>query len=284
MQGFPWWSLEHLSQQGKLAQTKWIVENIGAHLSNQTWLITEKQSDAQQLSIFRRKYLVKQFHQEDTFERNNKHRLDIDRYIAEQGLGPKVQFVSEDEKVVIYEYLWKPLLQEVSDNELCIQRVAQALARTHQLRPKLSKVTLRSQLEQYCAELAKYKPQDAARMLEDITSYRVLFERCEQQPQVFCHNDMSMDHIYVTPELKIIDWEYAGYNHPGFDIAMAVAINDFYDDEIDCLINEYNLHAAYTFTRDELPDWLRVVALVNRIWFKLQEAVAGHATAAVGAD
>ncbi|HLV48673.1 MAG TPA: phosphotransferase [Aliidiomarina sp.] len=279
MQGFPWWSLEHLPEPGN-----WTVEDIGAHLSNRTWLITKKQLGLTHAGVSQTKYLVKQFRHDQEFGRDNKRVLTIDRYVAKLGLGPRIFFVSEEQGVVIYEHLDNPLLSEVTDNDLRIQRVGQSLARIHQLTPELQQVNLRTQLEQYCVALAKYKPNDAARMREDIASYQALFDKCEEQPQVFCHNDLSMDHIFVTPELKIIDWEYAGYNHPGMDIAMAVVMNDLYEDEINCLLNEYNLHSAHSFTRDELPDWLRIVALVNRIWFKVQEAVAESATAVVSAD
>ncbi len=277
MQGFPWWSLEHLTGQGT-----WTVEDIGAHLSNRTWLVKNKHPSAQTMAS-QLTYVVKQFRHGEEFGRDSKQVLNIDNYVAELGLGPRVVFVSEDLTVVIYEYLNKPLLSEVTDDALRIQRVAQALAQIHQLTPELKKVTLRSQLEQYCLALEQYKPKDAARMREDIASYQVLFDKCEQQPQVFCHNDLSMDHIFVTPELKIIDWEYAGYNHPGMDIAMAVVMNDLYEEEINCLLNEYNLHSVHSIHRDDLPDWLRVVALVNRVWFKVQEAVAESATA-ISAD
>lgn len=278
MQGFPWWSLEHLPVSGS-----WKVEDVGAHLSNRTWLITNKKV-GEHGTAAKAQYLVKQFRHGQEFGRDSKRMLAIDNYVAEQGMGPRIEFVNEEKGVVIYEHLTNPLFFTINDNEARIQCVAQAIAQIHQLTPAVDKTTLRSKLEQYCNALAIYKPNDAARMREDIESYQSLFAKCEQEPQLFCHNDMSMDHVFITPEIKVIDWEYAGYNHPAMDIAMAVVMNDFHDDEIDCFLNEYNLHSSYKLNRDDLPDWLRIVALLNRIWFKVQEAITAAATAAEEAD
>lgn len=273
MQGFPWWSLEHLPEC-----ESWMVKDIGANLSNRTWLVTNKKAGTQVTSKTA-KYLIKQFRHGEEFGRDHQRVLNIDHYVAEMGIGPQVVYVNEEKGVVIYEHLSNPLLLTVNDVTERIQRLAQALAQVHSLTPSLKQVSLRAQLETYCDSLASFKPNDAARMREDVESYRSLFDKCEQQPQVFCHNDLSMNHVFVTPELKVIDWEYAGYNHPGLDLAMAVAMNDLYDDEIDVLFDEYNLHSKHKVSRDDLPDWLRVVALVNRIWFKVQEAIVQGAAA-----
>ena len=79
--------------------------------------------------------------------------------------------------------------------------------------------------------------------------------------------------FFFRPELKIIDWEYAGYGHPAFDVASTIVINDLYDDEIDTFIETYNQSAKHMIDREGLRDWIRLVALINRIWFQLQEAL-----------
>ncbi|RUO39792.1 hypothetical protein CWE15_08515 [Aliidiomarina taiwanensis] len=272
MQGFPWWCLEHLGEDAK-----WAVEDIGAHLSNRTWLVTEKKSCAMRAAA--QKYLVKQLQHGEEFARSNKAVITLERYIAEKGLGPRVVFVSEDHSVIIYEHIEQPLAIALESQTARVEKLAEALARIHQLTPETNRIGVRQQLEQYCHALAYYNEQEAERLREDIASYHDLFAQCEQQPQVFCHNDLSMDHVFLTPDLKIIDWEYAGYSHPGMDLAMTVVMNDLYDEEIACLLDSYNERAEHRVLREELPDWIRVVALINRVWFKLQEAVTQEATA-----
>lgn len=275
MQGFPWWCLEHLGEDAK-----WSVEDIGAHLSNRTWLVTKKKPCSKSVVTgAAQKYFIKQFQHGEEFSRNNQAVITLDQYIAEKGLGPRVVFVSDDHSVIIYEHIEQPLVVALDSQYSRVEKLAEALAHIHQLKPEVNRVGIRQQLEQYCHALAHYNQQAAERLREDIASYHDLFAQCEQQPQVFCHNDLSMDHVFLTPEINVIDWEYAGYSHPGMDLAMTVVMNDLYDEEIGWLLDSYNERAEHPVLREDLPDWLRVVALVNRVWFKLQEAVTQKATA-----
>lgn len=272
------WSLEHLSPSLS-QQSRWDIQTIGANLSNRTWLVNEQQNKATQTA-----YLVKHYQHNNVFGRDAKRLLALERYVAEQGIAPQIYFADEAAAVVIYEYLTPNLLALEYEQEVQIQYLAQALARIHQLTPQLPQQSLQQKLEGYCQVLAQYKPMDAARLREDVQAYQSLLDKNAALPQVFCHNDLSMEHIFLTPELKVIDWEYASYNHPAMDIAMAVVMNDLHEGEICCLVEEYNRWATYPLRREELPDWLRLVALVNHIWFKLSEAVAEQTTASKSAS
>ena len=47
------------------------------------------------------------------------------------------------------------------------------------------------------------------------------FETIERYPKdhVLCHNDLNPKNIFITDEVKLIDWEYAGVNDRYFDLA-----------------------------------------------------------------
>ncbi len=45
-----------------------------------------------------------------------------------------------------------------------------------------------------------------------------------------CHNDLVAGNIIATPELRLLDWEYACDNDPLFDLAIVVAHHDLSED------------------------------------------------------
>ena len=43
-------------------------------------------------------------------------------------------------------------------------------------------------------------------------------------PHTMCHNDINIDNVLLTQDtLDIIDWEFAGYNDPGYDFGRVIA-------------------------------------------------------------
>src|SRR5690554_5759235 len=157
MQGFPWWCLEHLGEDAK-----WAIEDIGAHLSNRTWLVTQKQSCALPTKTnTTHKFIVKQFQNESEFARNNQAVIRLDKYIADQGLGPQVVFVSNDYHVIAYEHIEQPMVMALDSQQACIEKLAEALVRIHQLTPEVASVPVRSQMEQYCKALALFDETEA---------------------------------------------------------------------------------------------------------------------------
>ena len=55
-----------------------------------------------------------------------------------------------------------------------------------------------------------------------------------------CHNDINQDNILLTDDtLDIIDWEFAGYNDPGYDFGRVIIGYDFDDKSIDEILEAY---------------------------------------------
>lgn len=252
---FPEWCLAKLPSKGP-----WQVDPVGDQLSNQTWKISNSKET----------YFVKQFLHDVEFGRDSHAMLAIERFFADLDMAPKLIFVSLLDGLVIYEYLEQELSESVERPDLRIRVLARALAGVHHQSPRVNTPPLRARLQAYCKTLAASNPREAERMREDLDSYEGLLHKVEQGPSVFCHHDLSMNHVFLTPHLKIIDWEYAGYNHPGIDVAMCIAINDLYEEEIDWFFEEYNEYAPYALQREDLPNWLRLVAFMNHLWFKVQ--------------
>lgn len=92
-----------------------------------------------------------------------------------------------------------------------------------------------------------------------------LFGYVEQDGVVktICHNDINGDNCLLTDKsFDVIDWEFAGYNDPGFDFGRVLAGYDFADKEIDEILSAY---FGRTATKLERLHWLAYVAIHN--WY-----------------
>lgn len=254
---FPAECLAHLPEHGV-----WNIAPIGRNLTNATWRIHND----------RQTYCVKQYLQRGFFHPQLEHAYQLDSQLASLGIAPQLVWSNLASGVCVFEWIAGPTLADEHDGCKRAQELGRTLARIHQIQPNLAAWSLRSRVEHYCAMLATLNPRAGARAHSDCASYSDLFTRWEQEPQVFCHHDLQAEHIFATDPIHVIDWEYAGYGHPEFDIASAIIINDLYEDEINELLASYHEQNGSIVHRDDLRDWLRLVALINRIWFELQEA------------
>lgn len=55
----------------------------------------------------------------------------------------------------------------------------------------------------------------------------------------FCHNDLVAENIIATPELRLLDWEYACDNDPLFDLATVVAHHDLSERRTSFFLDRY---------------------------------------------
>ena len=80
-----------------------------------------------------------------------------------------------------------------------------------------------------------------------------------------CHNDINIDNVLLTETtLDIIDWEFAGYNDPGYDFGRVIAGLEYEADEPKIL----EILAAYfgrPATEREHLHWMAYSALHN--WY-----------------
>ena len=60
--------------------------------------------------------------------------------------------------------------------------------------------------------------------------------------KTMCHNDINIDNVLCTENsLDIIDWEFAGYNDPGYDFGRVIAGLDYEadDERVDIILEAY---------------------------------------------
>lgn len=263
----PWQQLTFLTP------IDWRVEPVGQQLINQTWLLTHVQEPQHQL-------IVKQNKQSYQFGRNIQQVLAIEYQMSEAGVGAPIVFLSAEEALVVYEYLAVPLTKAVPKRHDQIILLAEVMASIHVLKPEADTPPLEVQFEVLCQSLLQAQPHNKAKIKQLYKDYIHTLKQCAECSMVFAHNDLAFQHLYVQDcsnqsAVRVIDWEYAGYTPVGFDLAMAIVVNDLHQEEIDLFIQVYNHYAPHNaFQRDDLTAWIRVVALTNKTWFSLQQALS----------
>jgi thiamine kinase-like enzyme len=88
---------------------------------------------------------------------------------------------------------------------------------------------------------------------------------CDGRKKVLSHNDLNPGNLLWNKKFYFLDWEYAGLNHPCFDIAS--------------LVNAYKLDPAQVhelsigyggdqelFVIERLNDWIEFIHSLNEIW------------------
>lgn len=274
MATFPEGCLAKLPYEGP-----WEKQEAGAGRANQAWLINNGQQ----------KLVVKRFLHQQSFAGglSQGSLLTLEQQLAQAGIGAPVVYTDTEQGLLVSKWLGEQRFLEEASRLQQARLAGKTLARIHHQQPDIPPWSLKDRTLQYCDALAELKPELAAALKADCADYAALFERWEQGPSCFCHNDLNLEHIFVSEQTRVIDWEYAGFGHPGFDLASTVICNDFMDEQVDELVYYYNdSQPPVPQDRDELIDWMRLVALVNHAWFSLQQALQEKAQAvrATGTD
>lgn len=80
-----------------------------------------------------------------------------------------------------------------------------------------------------------------------------------------CHNDINIDNVLLTEDtLDIIDWEFAGYNDPGYDFGRVIAGLDYEVDEPK-IMDILEAYFGRPATEKEHLHWMAYTAIHN--WY-----------------
>ena len=92
----------------------------------------------------------------------------------------------------------------------------------------------------YIAGLRKSGSRIAERLGELQEINEKLESRVGKVDIVFCHNDLLAGNVFDDgARLWLLDWDYAGFNAPMFDLANLCSNNNFYPAEEDALLQAY---------------------------------------------
>jgi thiamine kinase len=80
-----------------------------------------------------------------------------------------------------------------------------------------------------------------------------------------CHNDIIAQNVIATPQLKLLDWEYACDNDPFFDLASLVGYHNL-DDRLANALLESFAGGADSERREHLAEQVRVYDAIQWLW------------------
>jgi aminoglycoside phosphotransferase (APT) family kinase protein len=144
------------------------------------------------------------------------------RAAADAGLGPRVLAADPARGLLLTEWLPGAVLQAGAlETPDLLPEVAALLRAVHASPIQGPRLDLVAVIDRY-ASLGGPTAAGPA------TEARHLLKACRASPGLppaFCHNDPSPANILACESngLRLIDWEYAGHNHPEFDLAVFAA-------------------------------------------------------------
>lgn len=200
----------------------------------------------------------------------------LQRSLAQHHLTPSVIATSSDYRWVLHQWIAAPSLSSLHDADEQSRVLALTLWRIHQQRPKLPRWSLQQRVANYVAAVARVDDEVAKHQQHELEAYSDLIELWDSHQAVFCHNDLSADHVLLSTPHRVVDWEYAGYGHACFDIASCIEINQLSDGAQQNLCRVYSEVSGTPHKSQELsqqlPRWRGLLQVINALWTQAQQA------------
>ncbi len=150
---------------------------------------------------------------------------------AEAGLANPVLYV--DDRVLLSEYAEGEVWQTASFGApVALERLAFALRQMHALPPTGRRFDAAAAAKIYASLI------DSDRELLR-TCQRIVEAAGAPGSRCFCHNDLVAGNIISTPDVRFLDWEYAGDNDPLFDLATVVEHHELSEESANHLLDAY---------------------------------------------
>jgi thiamine kinase len=91
-----------------------------------------------------------------------------------------------------------------------------------------------------------------------------------------CHNDIIAQNIIATPQLKLLDWEYACDNNPLFDLASLVGYHNLDERRASALLDAYT-GGTHAERRERLAEQVRVYDAIQWLWLANRHRLSPNA-------
>ena len=189
--------------------------------------------------------------------------------IHQAEFGPKILFSNPSSGVLIWEFRPGETAEDQSAmNSELPKQLGQILKQIHQIKIDGSEPLFVDAIENY------------RKLLRDnnhplIKKGFLLFDslHVHQTPGVLSHNDINPGNILVNDDLLVLDWEYAGLNHPYFDLGNAIENFNFNHEQIQSLLGSYNQDIIEE-GMDTLNQWRQFSLYLTFFWLMIIEKYA----------
>ena len=199
------------------------------------------------------------------FQCSREFELELLKLASAKQLAPKPIYSDFENGVLLYtflegeeltlEQLSDPLIkQQFSSLISNISLIGKQLKLTHPKQAFLNRIILESDLPEY-EQLLQYQ-----------ASVKSICLKLESLPEEFClcHNDISPSNLLINSESKlfVLDWEYAGSNHPLLDFAFFANNYDLNESWLQQHYPENSSHPSVSFS-----DVRRLAWFIEAIWY-----------------
>ena len=92
-------------------------------------------------------------------------------------------------------------------------------------------------------------------------------------PRCITHGDARDENFLINDsEIYLTDWEYGGYNDPGFDVGTYICGGDHTDEEVDRILFIYFGHKPTEIERRHFYAWISITGFFFMHWCMFKEA------------
>ncbi len=229
------------------------IEELHGGLSNRTFKVTQRDAAF---------VLRLDATHTDAFPLDRHLEAAINRNAATAGLAPQVVFAEPAAGILLSEFLHgKIWSRRAFDDYRNLDALGELLRRVHALPLCGVRLHVDALARHYAGKLqsAPGRHAFARRCEEVIAGVPVNGHIC------CCHNDVIAQNIIATPQLKLLDWEYASDNDPLFDLASVIAFHDLNPALADALLDTY-AGGADGELRERLREQIRVYDAIHWLW------------------
>ena len=170
--------------------------------------------------------------------------ISVSKAASLAGVSPK--FVHSEEGITVFEYIQSTtynadlIIKNLDKIIEVIKKIHTTIPQYLEGQPPLFWVF---HVIQHYANFLKINNSSYSNLLEDFHNKSMYMNKLASPYDiVFCHNDfLAANFIENESQIWVVDWEYAGFNTPLFDLGGLVSNNEFtYEQEIYLLENYYD--------------------------------------------
>ena len=195
---------------------------------------------------------------------DRKKEITILKKISSLNLSPHILYKNYHEGILIWEYIPGVELSISNNQDFILQDLGRVLKKIHQI--KLPKKLIKN----FNESLFSYKE-----LLHDLLEEKLIrkgftlySEICnEDDPCVFSHNDLNKTNLLFSNKIYFLDWEYASFNSPYFDIASLIASFNLNKEETNILLEGYSRN-SFKINLEKLKKWVIFTYYLDYLWRK----------------
>ena len=178
-------------------------------------------------------------------------------------LAPKALYVDPSNGILIWEYVpGAEIIIDSADIKQSIRSLGKCLRTIHSIDIPENLTDIFSNSMSLYHELLR-DTADAYLFKKASNLYNELLN--DDVSKVLSHNDLHKKNILWNDAFYFLDWEYAGMNHPCFDIASLVRSFQLSKKEVHELSIGYSFNAKL-FNQEKIKKWIEFIEYLDEVW------------------